>query len=122
MADMHVLDGDGSRVRVVMHFAVPDVNNAVGVNYRTALVNSGLGGTTELTEGTGAGEIATAEKASVESGELLEHSVNVSADGSGQTTGGRQALLRTLYTSIKSAVIADLQSRLKFYGHTESEA
>ena len=121
MADMHVLDGDGSKWRVVMHFAVPNVNNAVGVNYRTALVKSGLGGTTQLADGTGPGQIMAAEKTLVESGAVLEHAMSVSVDGSGQTTGGRKALLRSLYTSTKNAVMANLQSRLKFYGHTESE-
>ena len=70
MADMHVIDGDGNRgYKVAMHIAVPNTNNAVGVNYRTALVNSGLGGT-QLTEGAGAGQITTAEKAQVDAGEV----------------------------------------------------
>ena len=50
MSDMHVLEGDGTKWRIVMHFAVPNANNLVNVNYRTALVNSGLGGTTVLAD------------------------------------------------------------------------
>ncbi len=122
MADMHILDGDGSRWRVVMHFAVPSANNAVGVNYRTALVSSGLGGTTVMEEGTGDGQITAAEKGLIESGAVHEHSVQVSADGTGQTTGGRQALLRALYAAEEAATIARLQTQLRFFGHTESKA
>ncbi len=121
MADMHVLTGSKNRWNVIMHFPIPNSNNPVSVNYRTALVNSGLGGFTQLVEGTGPGQITTAEKVQVESGELYEHSVEVFADGTGQSTGGRQALLREVYTVTKDAVIADLQDKLKFFGHTESE-
>lgn len=121
MADMHVLTGNGNQYIVVMHFLVPNLNNSVSVNYRTALVNSGLGGTTQLTEGTGPGQILTAEKAQVESGELYEYPIKVSADGTGQSTSGRQELLRRIYTATKNAIISDLQDKLKFFGHTESE-
>ena len=66
MADMHVLTGNGSKWRVVMHFAVPGGNNAAGVSWADALVNSGLGGMTEMAEGTGPGQIAAAEKSQIQ--------------------------------------------------------
>ena len=42
MSDYHILQGtdDGNSFSVAMHFPVPNVPNAVGTNYRTALVES----------------------------------------------------------------------------------
>lgn len=121
MADMHVLETVGGAARVIMHIAVPDAVNDVGVNYREALVNSGLGGSTKLTEGTASGEITTAEKALVESGAVVELERIIEIEGVGQTNAGRQALLRSAYTTLAVNAIAELQVQLKFFGHTESE-
>lgn len=123
MSDIHVLAGDGKQLwTIVMHFAVPNVNNSVAVNYRTALVNSGLGGATSMVEGTGPGEIATAEKASIETGALYERLVSFLAESGGSSNLELQASLRQLYTREKAATIANLQKKLRYYGHTESEA
>ncbi|MCP4248073.1 MAG: hypothetical protein GY778_13585 [bacterium] len=121
MADMHVLDGDGLRWRIAMHFAVPDANNAVAVNYRTALVNSGLGGSTVLTEGPGDGQITAVEKALVVAGEVYEHLASFLVESGGTATAELRASLRQFYSREKAAVIADLQRRLRYFGHTESE-
>lgn len=118
MSDMHVMSGtaDGSWV-VVMHFLVPNINNSVTVNYRTAVVNSGLGGTTILTEGVGPGQITTAEKAQVDSGELYEHSTVFRAE----STTNLQNAIRLFYTAEKTSVLAELQRKLRYFGHIESE-
>ena len=51
MSDIHILAGNTSgEWQAVFHVAVPDANNAVSVNYRTALVNSGLGGSSTMEE------------------------------------------------------------------------
>lgn len=122
MSDIHVLTGDGSQQRVVMHLPVPNTNNEVGVNYRTALVNSGLGGATTMTEGSGAGQINTVEKAKVEAGEVYEHSTTFELEGVGASTASQQAALRAAFTREKTAVVDKIQRQLKFFGHTESEA
>lgn len=121
VADIHVLAGNGEHWDIVMHFPVPDINNAVGVGYQYALVASGLGGTTAMTEGTAPGRITPIEKGKVEAGELYECPDVVSVDGCGQSNDGRQALLRARYAAAKASAIADLQAQLKFFGHTESE-
>ncbi len=121
MADMHVLTSGHGEWRVVMHFAVPDANNAVTVNYRAALVSSGLGGTTALTEGTGPGEIPTAEKGQVESGAMYEHSASFRVESGGTSNAQLQAALREFYTQEKDHIIARLQRQLRYFGHTESE-
>ena len=119
MADMHVLTGTTRRYRVIMHFAIPNSNNDVGVNYRTALVNSGIGGTTELIEGTGVGEITTAEKALVASGEVFEHSVSIYADGTDQTAGGRpQIFLRPPASRLRTSS-RPVSSTGEFLAHIE---
>lgn len=123
MSDIHVMLGDGARNwRVIFHFPVADANNAVGVNYRTALVNSGLGGTTSMTEGVEAGQITTAEKAQVEAGELYEYGYALMPESGGTTAPQLQAQLRAVYTREKSRVTDDIQKRLKYFGHTESES
>lgn len=124
MSDMHVLVGDGNQAwSVVMHVAVPDATNSVGVNWRTAVVNSGLGGATSLPDGDGtAGTISAAEKAQVEAGEVLECVATLEIDGPGVTNPIRVATLRDNYAAHKTAVLATLQRRLKFYGYTLEES
>lgn len=121
MADMHVLNGDGVRWRIAMHFAVPDQNNAVGVAYRVALVNSGLGGSTELAEGTGVGEIATAEKVLIEAGTLYEHLFSFRVESNGDDLPVIQTSLRAAYARESGLVLARLQEQLRYYGHTEAQ-
>ena len=50
-------DSGGNKWSVVMHFPVTNADNDIGVNYRTALINSGLGGTTRLKDGNGLMEL-----------------------------------------------------------------
>ena len=123
MSDIHILSGDGKgRWNVIFHFAVADANNAVSVNYRTALVNSGFGGTTSMTEGVGAGQISTAEKAQVEAGELYEYGTSLLVETGGTAALELQAMIRAEYTRLNTQIINDLQKRLKYFGHTESQS
>ena len=44
MADMYILTGNNSiDWTIVMHFDVPDTNNAVGINHREALATTRAG-------------------------------------------------------------------------------
>jgi len=123
MSDIHILTASDRHIyNVVMHFAVPDTTNPAGTNYRTALVNSGIGGSTALTEGVGAGQISTLEKSQVEAGELYEHRVSFNAEGNGQGAPEIREALRAFYTSEKTRKINELQNRLKYFGHLESQA
>lgn len=104
-----------------MHFAVPNTNNAVGVNHRTALINSGLGGTTILPDGDGSdGTISPAEKTSIENGELFEHVVSFPVESGGSTTPKLRTTIRDLFASEQTSITNRLKRRLKYYGHTES--
>ena len=121
MADMHILAGGGDTFRVATHFAVPNQDNAVGVSYRTALVNSGQGGTTSMVEGAGAGQITTVEKAQIEAGEVVEHVESLRIEwGPDATAADVRTFIRHFYARRSVAVLKHLQDSLKYFGHTES--
>ena len=121
--DIHVLTGDGLGVwTLAFHFAVADADNEVGVNYRTALINSGLGGTSAMAEGTGAGQITTAELAQVAAGELYEYSISVPLESGATNNAEMLATARAMYARDETRVLAALQKRLRYYGYTGSKA
>ena len=123
MADIHVLETHGGLVSVVLHIPVPDANNTVGVAWKTALLNSGMGGNTSLPDGDGTnGTISAPEKTLIESGELYEHRVTNPLDSGGKTTEQRRVTLRAMCVAERLAVIKRIQKRLEYFGHTESEA
>ena len=121
MADIHVLTTDKKgQVSVVLHIPIPEANNVVGVGWRTALVNSGIGGTSSMAEGTGPGEITTAELALIATGALFEHRATFPLDSS--APGQYAADLQALFATQEIAAIAALQVKLKYFGHTGDEA
>ena len=126
MADMHILTGNNSREwSIAMHFVVPNANNTVGVNYRTALVNSGVGVGDDgrrsvLPSGTGAGEITTAEEANLDNGSLFEHIASMRVESGGTSNAELQSTIREFYASENARVQAAIGSRLRYFGHTES--
>ena len=125
MSDMHVLTEVASgRFTIVMHFAVPIGNNSVGVPWSVALINSGIGGTTSLPDGDGtAGTINTAtEKIDIKAGTVFEHRKALLAESGGSSNLELQASIREFYAIEKTNILAVLQTELKYFGHTESEA
>lgn len=123
MAHIHVLlaGETGDSIQVVFHFPVPDVNNVVGVNYRTALVASGKGGTTTMTEGGGPGQVSAAEKALIEAGEVYEYPRSFSR-GMFESAGAPLQAMRHFYAQDKADLTARLAVALKYYGFTADEA
>ena len=122
MADIHVLAGDGLRYwTLIFHYAVPDQDNNVGVSYRTALVNSGLGGTSQMAEGIGTGQIATAELASLQAGELYEFSLSFLAESGATNNAELLAAIRAQYVRCESPVLNRLRKRLRYYGYTAAK-
>ena len=113
MADITVLERDMEhRWRVVMHFPVPAGVNAAGLPWRTALVRSGMGGTTILPDGPGTGgTISDDDKMKIESGELLEYVETVRLG-----SGNPQAAAEEIYNSRKALKQEQLQARLNQYG------
>jgi hypothetical protein len=120
MADIHVLTGSGDSWSVVFHIPVPALNNAAGFPYRTALVNSGIGGATVLPEGTGPGQITVAEKASIQAGAVYEFSISYPFESGGSTPAQLLATVRALYQREKTRLLVELQGRLRYFGYTEA--
>ena len=127
MADMYILTGNNSNTwTVVMHFAVPNTNNAVGINFRTALVNSGIGKgedgrRTILPTGDDlGGTISAAEETLLDSGARFEHVTSLRVESGGTSDANKRAILRNFYASTNVAVQASVGSRLRYFGHTES--
>ena len=122
MADIHVLTGRKSTWDLVLHIAVPDADNSVGVNYRDALIASGLGGTTSLPDGDGsAGTISDAEKILIEAGQIVEHRVSIRLESGGDSDANRRDAIRAKYASEEVSYLAIIQKHLPYYGHTEAK-
>ena len=57
--------------KVILHAAVPAGNNAIGNTWKATLIAAGRN-VTSMVEGTGIGQITTAEKASIVAGDVIE--------------------------------------------------
>ena len=125
MADIYVLTGNNSNTwTLVMHFAVPNVNNAVGINFRTALVNSGIGLNTETGRRTilptgddTGGTISAAEEALLDSGARFEHVSSYPIESGGSSNAELQASIREQYAAENAAVQASVASQLRYFGY-----
>lgn len=115
--DYHVLAGqqDGNAYTIVHHVAVPNVNNRVNVNVRTALVNSGLGGRTVLTEGVGAGHISAEEKALIDAGALFEF-VETMHTNPGENAMALRNRIDAQHTAVRARLPSLLTNQLAYYG------
>lgn len=122
MADIHVLAGGGLRYwALAFHFPIPDQNNNVSVSYRTALINSGIGGTSQMAEGTGPGQITTAELASLQAGELYEFSLAFLAESGATNNAELLAAIRAEYAKHETPVLNHLRKQLRYYGYTAAK-
>ena len=132
MSDMHALGSDRNGYRVVMHFDVPAGDNAVGTSWTDAILavkgKDDLGNTalpkTVLQDGDGivAGTISAAEKAEIEAGTRHEFVDSFPIESGGTSNADLRASLREFYASEKARLTDNLQTQLKYVGHTESEA
>ena len=123
MANWHALTGtpDGNSYTVVYHIPIPSANNRSGINYRIALIGSGLGGTTVLPDGDGTlGTISSAEKTLITSGEVVEK-VESFATNPGQDVTALAAAVTARHTALASVngeFIVALQKQLDYWGGT----
>jgi len=114
MSKIHILEGSTNGIYgIVLHFPMPAGNNQAGFPWKDCWVNSGRN-VTRLVEGTGPGEISTAEKVSVEAGDVIEFSTSLARD----SVGGASSL-----TAWADQVISDYQNKLqaefKYFGYTQ---
>ena len=112
MANIHVLESPApGRFRVAYHVAIPATNNAAGVAWRTAIVNSrdATRPVSVLPDGDGTnGTISAAEKAQLTSGAVYE----VVREEKGQTGAG----INAMFAQRSAEVLAALQARLAQFG------
>lgn len=115
MAEFHALAANNEVLRYALHVPIPNANNSAGLNWRTALLRSGAGGTTVLPDGDGTGgTISAAEKASIQSGAIYEHQGEVALEL--VPPAGQLAFLDALIAAETARVQAAIQSRLKWFG------
>ncbi len=120
MSQWHARDGvpDGNAYNVLFHVPIPSANNRVGVNYRVALVGSGIGGTTVMVEGNGTGLITTAEKTSITNGSLLEVAETIHTHP-GETAVALTTRINARYAAlaeVNGSFLLNLRRRLEYWG------
>lgn len=116
MSKIHVLTGAGGAYTVVVHAPVPTGTNTVGVTWKAALIGAGLN-VTAMNEGNGAGQITTAEKATVEAGDVVEgHFTWGDIPGADNQTLVADLALRA--DQLIAELLARLSVRLRYFGYT----
>jgi hypothetical protein len=124
MSQWHVLSGDenANGFTVVFHLPIPSANNRSGVNYQTAIVNSGIGGKTIMATGTGAGQITSTELASIQAGTLYEYVIQFFTNP-GETQSAAATRLNNLYTQYSNTSnqpLLAIQNQLEYFGGTSA--
>lgn len=115
MANLHVLEIGGDKVRCVCHIATPAGNNSAGISWKNIVLGAGLNKTV-MTEGSGAGQITTVEKNSIISGDLLEIVLNFKVPSG--TGPQKSAALDAVFAKMASQYLSDLQYQYQYFGLT----
>ena len=119
MSNVHVLDKQGQGWRVALHVAVPGGNNSAGVAWSSVALKSGRAGTTVLADGTGSdGGIASAEKASIVAGTVVEVLDVAIPPSDAVTLSAINAWLDAYYAAKSAEVLAGLSAQLAQFGRT----
>lgn len=123
MANWHALTGtlDGNSFRIVFHLPIPSVVNRANINYRAAIVNSGIGGRTALPDGDGTGgTISPAEKALVVGGSLYEHAEDFPTNPN-ELAAALQARIDARFAALSNVTtgrVGELAKVLTYFGYT----
>jgi hypothetical protein len=119
MSKLHVLTGNNNnQYQIIVHIATPVGNNAAGVAWSQAVINSGRN-VTSMPIGNGPGQIAQSEADQITAGTLLESSQTYWDDITLNTTQ-RLAALDAVATQMGNDAITNCQTQLKFYGMTRT--
>jgi len=114
MAKIHAFDfQEGGVCRVVLHTAMASGNNAVGNSWKNVWLAAGRN-TTGMVEGTGIGQISTAEKASVVAGDVIEISAQIPNNVVVQGAVAVNAFADQIITAMKAKYAAEFN----YYGWT----
>lgn len=118
MGKVHVLDTVGGLTRIVCHIDVPAGNNSAGTAWTVVIINSGMGGTTTLTDGAGTGgTISSAEKTSITSGTVFEVEDRVQIP-LGLNATQANAFLDAIHAAKVVEVQTQVVARLNYFGFT----
>lgn len=119
MAKIHVLTGGGPNVfTVVVHADTPTGNNVAGMPWTDVIKNSGRA-TSQLTVGTGPGQIQNNEMNAITNGTIIEGSFQWGDDPT-WTNAQRQADLDLRATQLVTELIDRYQRDLKYFGFTRA--
>lgn len=115
MSNYHIrkTSDDLKTVSVVFHVPIPDANNTVGVNWRSALVLE-LGGADAISSVLT--DISTEEESAMKAGSIYEVSRTVRFSSLNITNAERLAEVEAAYTTTASEMIAEKQVTLNFMG------
>lgn len=116
MSKIHVLSRNGDGYQVYIHTAMPIGVNLVSNSWSACYV-AAFSPSTQMSVGTGLGQITSSEAAAVLAGAEIEFqgSVSANADGSAPSSGQ----INTYADNIIAAGFLSLQSQLKYYGYTQ---
>lgn len=115
MSDYHIREvaKDLKTVNVVFHLPIPATNNTVGTAWRGAVV-AHKGGADAITSVLL--DILSADLTKMKSGELVESAFTMRFSSIALTDAQRLAEVEARYSLELSAVLANLQATLKYYG------
>jgi len=116
MSDYHVLTGGNQVYLVVVHTATPAGNNLAGVPWSSAVRYSGRN-RTQMTPGTGPGQILQAEADEIGLGTILEGSFSWQPDFNA-TSQERLQDLEARVENAKADIISSVQKELELFGLT----
>ena len=121
MARLHVLKGDnnGRLFTIVQHENTPNGNNSVSVPWKDAALNSGTSGSSVMTEGTGAGQISTAELTNITAGDVYELVWQLDMTTAGTNNAQRVAALTAQADEQKTNFEGRMQASLQYFGHSQ---
>lgn len=113
MSNYHIMGGlaDGNSYTVAFHLPVTSASNLVGVNYRTALIQS-LGGS----QASSVPWIDAGEQAQLAAGELYEFSYRYATNPS-DTLLDKRAYLDTLFSALSTVVMGQIETRFAYWGY-----
>jgi hypothetical protein len=113
---VYVLDQsiDGKTINVVFHFPIPSANNQAGVNYQTALVDF-LGGSSNIKSAVP----GSPDLAAMQAGSIFEYMTTHRWSVLGLTPAQMLSELQALYSTVETAILAQLQAQLIYYGYMQ---
>jgi len=122
MANYHVLDISNNRdtARVVWHFAVANVNNGAGINYRTALKQY-LESQADVAIGRVISQVPwlevgnPSEFAQITNCEVYELVQNVEFNAN-ETNSNKAAMMDAMWTKLNVAIPKRISEMLRFWG------